>query len=301
MPIPLAAIAVGASLAGSGLQLGRGVSQIIGGNKRLRELRKKQRPKFLTAQQIAEQADTMVTGGFTPQQQAAFYQSLNRGANAAYRRGVAQSPNLSSAIQAGLNYQQAGALVDFGAQDANIEQQKEREMRGLIQGQSNRQVQDELDYRDRMEMEYGNAVRDGWQNTVGAFDSASNAFATMDAMKTPAPQTGAGTETERTNIALMAPTHLNQLDNPMEQSLARGEGPVIQRPENTPPYAVPATNDEYFSQSYGAPYGGSNSAPWSQAINRRPPSATVPDDQYMQRLYNGPFSPQKDPSWRVVY
>lgn len=82
-----------------------------------------------------ERARQMAQSGFTPQEKAAFKQSLAASGNTAFRRAVdIGGGNLSAAIRAGINSQQLGAQNQFASQDAQLRRQNIGMSNSLEQG-----------------------------------------------------------------------------------------------------------------------------------------------------------------------
>lgn len=80
-------------------------------------------------------ARQMAETGFTPQEKAAFKQSLAASGNTSFRRAVDMGGgNLSAAIRAGINSQQLGAQNQFAAQDAQLRRQNIGMSNSLEQG-----------------------------------------------------------------------------------------------------------------------------------------------------------------------
>lgn len=82
-----------------------------------------------------QRAAEMAKMGFTPQEKAAFKQSLAASGSTAFRRAVdIGGGNLSAAIRAGINSQQLGAQNQFASQDAALHRQNIGMSNSLEQG-----------------------------------------------------------------------------------------------------------------------------------------------------------------------
>jgi len=248
-------------------KLGSGIHQKSKAKKELAKLDAEGLPTFLSGEQINERANAAVTGGFSPQERSNFFNALNRGANQAYRKSVGHSPNLSTAIQSGLNYQQGGAIAEFGAKDADLRESKVQNMRSVIGNQDNQNTSAAWNWRMAREQAWGGAMRDGRQNMANAFDTLGRGAASLAIIGNGGESAAAaGGEDNRGGEGggLYDPRTLNQ--TPL------GNTP----PSNSaPPYnGDPNIDDDYFANLYGGPFnrqGASNPNPKAQGEN--PPSA----------------------------
>lgn len=118
---------------------------------------KKSQPKFRSAEDIQNEAERRITSGYSPSEVANFQQSLNRRSNAAYRLATDRNPNLSGAINAGINYGNIGARLQFAASDAQLRRQRQNDYVSRITGQSNAQTSADIMNKRDQEIAYGNA------------------------------------------------------------------------------------------------------------------------------------------------
>lgn len=149
--------------------------------KGLKELNKTPYPTYLTGQQVNEQANAMNPTGYTAAERANFFGALARKNNAQYRLAKDSNPSLSGAIQAGINFGNTGALLNFSGQDAAIRRNNLSRLESLIRGQANLNTGSQIQRRQQQEQAYGQAAQAGIQNIATAGDELLNvgmAFAT---------------------------------------------------------------------------------------------------------------------------
>lgn len=116
-------------------------------------------PKFRDANLIREEAEGAVRYGYAPEEVADFRASLQRANNQGARMATDRNPNLSGAIQAGINFGNIGALNSFAAQDAALRRNKVNDYVSLSTGQYNNQTQADIRNKYDQEVAYGNAMK----------------------------------------------------------------------------------------------------------------------------------------------
>ena len=136
--------------------------------KALDTLKKTAMPQFRSAQDIQREAESSVRSGFSPEEKAGFQQSLARRTQAAYRQATQTNPNLASAVSAGINYGNVGALTQFATEEGRARRAKTSEMAGRITQQSNYQTQQALQQRYQKEQAYGLAKQQASADIQGA-------------------------------------------------------------------------------------------------------------------------------------
>ena len=246
MAIP-AAVPLAIMGASALFKLGSGIHQKSKAKKELAKLDAEGLPTFLSGEQINERANAAVTGGFSPQERGNFFNALNRGANQAYRKSVGHSPNLSTAIQSGLNYQQGGAIAEFGAKDADLRESKVQNMRSVIGNQDNQNTSAAWNWRMAREQAWGGAMRDGRQNMANAFDTLGRGAASMAIIGNGGESAAAaGGEDNRGGEGggLYDLATLNQPEADYSQKL--------QRDTSGPPYAQPFEDDSPVTETMEA-------------------------------------------------
>lgn len=117
-----------ASLALGAIQTGVGIYQAANAEK------PQDVQETLEMKAARERARQMAQSGFTPQEKAAFKQSLAASGNTAFRRAVDIGGGKSAAIRAGINSQQLGAQNQFASQDAALHRQNIGMSNSLEQG-----------------------------------------------------------------------------------------------------------------------------------------------------------------------
>ncbi len=118
---------------------------------------KRFKPKYRSAEDIQNEAEARITTGYSPSERANFEQSMARRSNQARRIATDRNPNLSGAINAGINYGNIQGELGFAANDAALRRQRVSEMVGRITGQSNAQTGADITTKMQQEIAYGNA------------------------------------------------------------------------------------------------------------------------------------------------
>lgn len=170
------------------------VANIIGGgiraykaNKALKNLQGQPMPQYSLSPQLSNayamaQKNVNNAQGYTPEETAAFTQNLAMNNNAAFQRAKdIGGGNLSSAIGAGINYGNIGALNKFAASDAALRRETQMQnqgqlynLAGQLQNQQNLADQAKIQQRMQLESAYGQALQQGLgqiQNAPGQFAS----------------------------------------------------------------------------------------------------------------------------------
>jgi hypothetical protein len=130
-------------------------------------------PRYKSAEEVQREADATIREGFTPQETASFRQSLARRSNQAYQTAVQRNPNLASAIQAGINYGNIGALSDFAANDARLRRQRIQDYIGRASSQYNQQTNADLTSKRVQEEAYGRAKSQAEANIYNSLTMAA--------------------------------------------------------------------------------------------------------------------------------
>lgn len=133
-------------------------------------------------------ANEMAKGGFTPQENAVFQQNLARANNASYNRAMNIAPNQSSAINAGINYANLGALNQHAGQDAALHRQNilySDKFSQTLQTLSNMNIEKQLQQRLLAEQALGKASQSGLMN-IGSAASYAALGASQGGGKSPA-------------------------------------------------------------------------------------------------------------------
>jgi hypothetical protein len=131
------------------------------------------KPRYKTAEEVQREADATIREGFTPQETASFRQSLARRSNQAYQTAVQRNPNLASAVQAGINYGNIGALTDFAARDAQLRRQRVQDYIGRASSQYNQQTNADLTSKRMQEQAYGLAKSQAEANIYNSLTMAA--------------------------------------------------------------------------------------------------------------------------------
>jgi hypothetical protein len=131
------------------------------------------KPRYKTAEEVQREADATIREGFSPQETASFRQSLARRSNQAYQTAVQRNPNLASAVQAGINYGNIGALSDFAANDARLRRQRVQDYIGRASSQYNQQTNADLTSKRMQEQAYGLAKSQAEANIYNSLTMAA--------------------------------------------------------------------------------------------------------------------------------
>jgi hypothetical protein len=198
------------------------------------------KPRYKSAEEVQREADATIREGFTPQETASFRQSLARRSNQAYQTAVQRNPNLASAVQAGINYGNIGALTDFAARDAQLRRQRVQDYIGRASSQYNQQTNADLTSKRMQEQAYGLAKSQAEANIYNSLTMAAYGASRLKG--------GGGTTPDTTTPASTPPALTAQ--NPM--------GTYINDPLVSP-YARKAAP---YYENY---QGGYNPYAWNQA------------------------------------
>ena len=176
----------------AGVTLGVGAYKSYQARKGLKNLNKQAMPEYSMNQAPTQTADSVAAQsmarqnanqGFSGAQTAAFQSNLAQNNNAQFQRAKdIGGGNLASAIGAGINYGNIGALNQFASQDANLQRQNRQDFYGQAaqgqnfqnsvqqynQGQSNLNTQARLQQRQNLEMAYGGALSSGLNQMASA-------------------------------------------------------------------------------------------------------------------------------------
>lgn len=174
MPIPLLA-ALGAA------QSLYGVYQNLKANQGVNSLKEPNGFRVTPEQQQSyDNAQQMAKSGYTPQEQASFENNMNRRSNTAYNKAIVYGGNnLAGAIQAGINYGNAGALADYAAKDAQLRRQNIRysdQLGEQITAQKNRDTAQQWQNYNMKAQAYGGAAKQGIQNIFGGANMAAAGY-----------------------------------------------------------------------------------------------------------------------------
>ncbi len=161
-----------------------GLAQSAVGFANLSKLSKQKLPMYQeTPEMMASRAraNQMAQGGFTTAEQNAFDSRMAQQGNQRYRLGVTQGGgNLSSAINAGINYGNIGAQQQFAAQDAQLQRQNIKyadSFSQYVQNLANMNTSYMQQRRAQQEQAAGGAAQTGLNNIAGAgamFQSQQN-------------------------------------------------------------------------------------------------------------------------------
>jgi hypothetical protein len=165
-----------AAIVGAGISIYNAVDSKNKEKKAERDLNawEKSHPQdFRTGQQIYDEASATTPTGFSPAEKAAFEQSMARRSNQARRIATDRNPNLSGAINAGINYGNIQGLLDFAARDAQVRRSLISEKVGLIRGQSNAQTQ----FNQNVSAQYGQAIQQQKENFTNSLYNVANSAA----------------------------------------------------------------------------------------------------------------------------
>jgi hypothetical protein len=236
---------------------------------------KKMQPKYRTAQDIQFEAENAIRSGYSPSERANFQQSMTRRANQARRTATDRNPNLSGAINAGINYGSIQGELGFAAQDAALRRQRVSEYVGRITGQSNAQTGADITSKMQQEIAYGNAKNqanaDIYNSLMQLGYAGASAAKTANAQKNPqAPDGGTPTFNEMNSGP-------NGYPNPGQYNSINADPLGAQPPSLT----APPNQPNFGSQYYGVQRPNS---PYTQSpYKRRPPN-----------IYADPYAPVQD-------
>lgn len=160
---------------------------------------KKMQPKYRSAQEIQAEAEATITSGYSPSERANFQQAMARRNNQARRVATDRNPNLSGAVNAGINYGSIQGELGFAAQDAQLRRQRVSEYVGRITGQSNAQTNADITSKMQQEIAYGNAKSqanaDIYNSLMQLGYAGASAAKTANANSNPNPPGAEGTPT----------------------------------------------------------------------------------------------------------
>lgn len=122
-------------------------------------------PQYRTVQDLEREAKTMAKG-YSPEEMAAARQGQARAASAGYRLGTQTNPNLSGAIQSGINYATIASTADLAAKDAQMRQQNQNRFFQNLMSADIRKTGEERQLFGRAASEYGLAIQQARQNRM---------------------------------------------------------------------------------------------------------------------------------------
>lgn len=183
MPLPLAI-----PIAAAGAKLALGAYQTISANNKLKRLGKM--PEYdITPEQRSSQirAEKMAKFGYSPQEAAAFEQSLARSGNTSFQRGMTiGGGGVSQALNAAINSNNINARLGFAADNARLKRQNIQyaDQRGdIISNQRNRGTAQKLAYRLAVEQALGGAKSQGQLNMVESVSDLPYVFMQNEYLK----------------------------------------------------------------------------------------------------------------------
>lgn len=196
-------------------------------------------------------AREMAKSGFTPEEKAAFKQSLAASGNTAFRRAVDMGGgNLAAAIRAGINSQQLGAQNQFAGQDAQLKRSNIAQSNSLEQGYQalkNQQVAQQNQLAQQQNAAASQSINSGMGNMVGALNLSQ-------ALKyNPSGVNGAQTPTTQTPFAAGVPT---MTPSGQVQPVGLGNYQIGANANVAATNANPFYNNLYNQDPYGLYFGG---------------------------------------------
>lgn len=148
--------------------------------KKLKELDKKGVPKFAATDELnnsIKDADAMRGIGFTAPETAAYQSRISRSQNTGFERGKEMAPSLTSAIQAGINYANEEAQLNFAAKDAELNRSNIRysdTLRRMKQTIADRNTEVDIGEFKGKQQAYGQAMQAGINNAMYGVTSLAN-------------------------------------------------------------------------------------------------------------------------------
>lgn len=139
-------------------------------DKALKELQKRQ-PRYATLQD----AEGAIRQGFSAEERNALMNQITRTQNQGYRLVTQTNPNLASAVTAGMNYTNVGALADFASRDAALRKQRQQ----LYLQRSDLETQRQIREKEMMEQQYGLASSQAGADMSNSIGQLGYGFATM--------------------------------------------------------------------------------------------------------------------------
>lgn len=167
---------------GAGVQLGLGLYQTIQAQQGLNELKKTPRPTFDTsiASDEYNKALKMAERGFTPQEMSDAVTRYHQSQRYALQKGKdLAGGSMSGALNAVSNAMKSSYFSDLASRDAALKRQNiaaARQAGYTLMGQENRQIASDLDYRNRMEVAYGQAKTKGIENMINPLTRFAHYF-----------------------------------------------------------------------------------------------------------------------------
>lgn len=146
-----------------------------GGRKRkaakaLKELARN-KPQYATLQE----AEGAIRQGYSPEERAAFQGQLARTQAQGYRLATQTNPNLASAVTAGMNYTNVGAMADFASRDAAMRRQRQQ----LYLQRRDMETERAIREKQMQEQQYGQAYSQANADISNAIGQLGYGFATM--------------------------------------------------------------------------------------------------------------------------
>lgn len=162
---------------------GLGLYQYFDSRKKLKELIAQGVPQFGEDAAMRDArllANNEARYGFSPEQKAAAEQGRSRVNNTRYNRAInLAGGNLAGAINAGVNYSNVGAVNEFAAKDAALQQQKQRYANTFaqnLQSLKNQNSSNAYNYHNQAEQALGHAQQAGLNNIVAGAAYASTSY-----------------------------------------------------------------------------------------------------------------------------
>lgn len=160
-------------LAIQGIKSIYGLWQSNNAQKKLDELENQPLPKYLTGQEIYDQANQKATG-LSFGELANAHNNLNVLNNTRYQYAKDRNPSFSNAIQSAVNYGSIQGTLGIEAQNQIAIRSSLNQLIGLIGGQSNRQVGSDLQRRQQQELALGQQGQTGVRNIFTGLEGAGS-------------------------------------------------------------------------------------------------------------------------------
>lgn len=160
-------------LAIQGIKSLYGLFQSSNAQSKLKELEAQPLPKYLTGQEIYNQANNSAAG-LSFGERANAENRLGVLNNTRYQLAKDRNPSFSNAIQSAVNYGSIQGTLGLEAQDQQARRSSLNQLIGLIGGQSNRQVGSDLQRRQMQEQALGAQGQAGVQNVFTGLEGAGS-------------------------------------------------------------------------------------------------------------------------------
>ena len=172
--------AIAGSMVPGGIQAGLGLVEGISGLVGLNKLNKQAFPEYGLNGELSnysQMARSLSQQGFSPEESAAFRQSLAEQQNATNRTATEIGGGSGAkALSAAMTGQDVNALNKFAAQGAQLKSQHMdayRQAASQLQQQQNLKTQADIDRRNQLEHAYGGALQQGLTNFSGGLSSSA--------------------------------------------------------------------------------------------------------------------------------